>query len=730
MNREPEDAGRRASKSADRPRRRRALKSQVGWESLERRLLLAAPTTGLASALNSAFINNTVTSPTAGISTNGTTTGARNLTTIGLINGTGLPATGGTLLVPPNGGTAGAANGIPPSSATGFATGTGASILGGINVVPITITQPVKTSPFGPVKILHTNAGAAYEVAITSGPGIVLARRIARDQYAISLLGTNSSTQVAIVPKLLRGGYDGSALRIGAIDVRSGQIGSIQAGIYADLTGPISPLNGQVAALSFNSLGADAQIRVNGPVGGLTIAGNATLGPKGRIIVPGPATIGGTFVNQGFFASNGLTVGGDLGNAPSAILATAGPLTVGGGLGDSGALSATGLTIGNNMFVSPGVSLSLPGASPTAIGGDLVLEPGSSLRFVGDLTQPLNVNGSLVLSGGALTVDRDAPGGVSIGRNLIASGGGALVVGRNLGALAVGGDLNTSLGGQIQVGGNADSISIQGAAIGKGTNDLNVGLSLFKFQVLGGSANQGGVQSLDLLVGKTLRGIDIPHGLFRSFISAGVAIDGSGSANTAGGNIGADGVVAVYDSTIMAGARIVNFTVNGDVKSDQPTNPAGLPTRILAGVDRQGNLEAGGLIDNLLITGSLTDSVIAASVKPKTGTAYSTPPTGTIDVGYVNGPHFIRPNFTSTLADLNAGYVYQFGRINPSFSPTPLLPGQVSTTLPGTLPLALPSQPTIDAGVFQTSPHVPGTDYAGLYATDTSGVIVGLLPKR
>ena len=56
--------------------------------------------------------------------------------------------------------------------------------------------------------------------------------------------------------------------------------------------------------------------------------------------------------------------------------------------------------------------------------------------------------------------------------------------------------------------------------------DLFVGLNLGLFQVLGGGLNQSGVDQVDVEVGKNIQGIDVPHGIFNSFITAGVLIDG------------------------------------------------------------------------------------------------------------------------------------------------------------------------------------------------------------
>ena len=171
--------------------------------------------------------------------------------------------------------------------------------------------------------------------------------------------------------------------------------------------------------------------------------------------------------------------------------------------------------------------------------------------------------------------------------------------------------------------------------------------------VLGGSSNLGGVRSANIAVGKDIVGLNIQHGIFNSLITAGVLIDGSPQNSSSGGNIGPDGSDAIFDSQLLAGVQIKNLLINGNVTSDYVTNPkpnpTGYPTRIVAGEvleDRapgrdsqggfpQGTFTSGGNIDNFQITGSLIDSVLAASVAPyggngtlpfANGFSYSAPP--------------------------------------------------------------------------------------------------------
>ncbi len=204
-------------------------------------------------------------------------------------------------------------------------------------------------------------------------------------------------------------------------------------------------------------------------------------------------------------------------------------------------------------------------------------------------------------------------------------------IGGDLGSLNVG---NVDLGsnGSIKIGGNLNNLTVDGFFRGKGTSavggvfqkgisapDLIVGLDLSNLKVLGGGADMGGLQGVNFNVGKDIAGMDVRHGIFNSFMFAGVLIDGSPIPT--GGNIGPDGSDAVVDSEIRAGAEINHFVINGNVRSNfaSNSNASGYRTRIVAGEDLDGNFTSSGNIDNFQITGAMYDSVLAASVAPNGG---------------------------------------------------------------------------------------------------------------
>ena len=296
-----------------------------------------------------------------------------------------------------------------------------------------------------------------------------------------------------------------------------------------------------------------------------------------------------------------------------------------------GAMSPVNLSVGTLELGALG-----PSAQIDVNGGVNTMDVGS----VGSGAQ-IDVNGSV----GTMNV-----GSVNLGPS------GHVVITGDLNSLTVTGNLLVSPGSEgIVVGGNLNGLTVNGIFQGQGTSaiDLSVGLDLTNFTVLSGSSGLGSVRSANIAVGKDIVGLDIQHGIFNSLITAGVLIDGSPQNSSSGGNIGPDGSDAIFDSEILAGVQIKNLLINGNVTSDYVTNPkpnpTGYPTRIVAGEvleDRapgrdpqggfpQGTFTSAGNIDNFQITGSLIDSVLAASVAPyggngtlpyANGFSYSLPP--------------------------------------------------------------------------------------------------------
>jgi hypothetical protein len=457
---------------------------------------------------------------------------------------------------------------------------------------------------------------------------------------------------------------------------------------------------GPVTSLQFDAIGSAAQIDVNGDLNQLTINRGIDLGKAGRIDVSEDLT-GSFSVNLDVTLQGGqIDIGRDL----------SGTATIGGNLTitDGGQFSV-GRDLGSTTIASSGSATSGSGSStastPSGGGGAAIA-------------------GNLILGDGRLKVGGDVSS-LAVGGNLEASGTGQIDVAGNLTSLSVGNNLQTSGGGSIQDGGNLGALSVAGAVLGNGSNDIAVGDDLGQFAVLGG-ATGGSLQNVDINVTKNIQGLDIRNGIFHSLITAGVLIDGgTPGAGSNGWNIGPDGTLAVFDSQILAGFEIRNITIGGDVESDLPDNASGSPTRIVAGEYPQGNYLPGGTIDNFQITGQLKNAVLAASVTPYNG--FYPEPAGTIEVGLFpmppsppttipndTAPPFANPSIRAS------EIVLPGGSINPSFIPAP------TTPTPGT-PVPIPIKSTVLGGVVTTA-HINNADYAGIFAADTRGVIVGPVP--
>ncbi len=205
-----------------------------------------------------------------------------------------------------------------------------------------------------------------------------------------------------------------------------------------------------------------------------------------------------------------------------------------------------------------------------------------------------------------------------------------------------------------------------------------------------------------------------------------------------------DGNDVLYNSQLLAGQSIHDITLDGNVRSTFVANPnsTGYPTRIIAGELPDGTFVPGGTISNLTISGSLNDSVIAASVQPNGGAGllppasaygqvYPTPTNTPGDGGYntydapggttyvtpsSGGTPVAVPNWTELSYDVNGKLINKPGGS-----------GSYNSTL----------DPTIDDFIFYggsiqnvTIGNVISTnksdaaDFAGIFAAQISGVTV------
>lgn len=619
----------------------------------------------------------------------------------------------------------------------------------------------------GPTPIRPVLSSGGLYTLTMNGPGLERVRPAGHGAIVITLLGTTQASTLDITLTKQFFHKTATPLKIASIKVNSGVLGGIQAAGAADLLGPITPLHGDVSTLQFSDLGPNAQIDVAGSLGSLGVGGIA-LGPNGHVNIAGDLqqslNVGGLSI-QGGQISIGNDLAGSLNVGPM-FLTQGGRFLVGHDV--TGSMNVSGdLVVNTNGLFAAGHNL----GGGLSVSKSLAIDSGGQVAVGNDLTGPITVASSLnVSNSGKFTVGRDVTGSLNVSGDLNLSGGGVMAVGRDLNSATINGNFNvTSAGSALGVGGNLTSFTVNGAFVGKGTGsttpDLSVGLDLGQLTVLGGGASLGGIQQGNIDVGKSVLGLNIPHGIFNSFLTAGVSIIGGTNSASSGGNIGPDGADAVYNSEIRAGVAINNLLINGNVRSTFALNPnsTGYPTRIIAGENRAGEWSSGGLIDHFQITGQLIDAVVAASVAPYGGngtypaSGYGvTPPSvnyplspapgvgaydqplGTITGGTVGAPikylnyseaSYYNEQRTSVnwgLGNPTIDNTILPGAINPSFA-TAALPA--SSLADPTSVLPLPTSSTVAGGVV-SNPHAAGTaDYAGIFTADARGVFIGALPS-
>jgi len=557
----------------------------------------------------------------------------------------------------------------------------------------------------------------------------------------------------------------------GYIDIGNDLTGSLSVATNVTLTG------GQI------NIGRDL-------AGAVTIGGNLTINSGGQLHVTrniGASSASTPAASTSSGASTSPTTAASTSGATSTASSTGSTASS----SSTAAASGTGgITIGGNLTLDDGTFTVSGNATSLSVGGNFEASAGGGINVAGNLTT-LTVNGGSPTSGtGNLTLNPN--GAISVGGNLstltvgnsvqVATGSLIQVTG-NLTSFSVGGNLQTSPGGHVNVTGNLGTLSITGVFQGKGPGggtDLAVGGDLGQITILGGGDGIQGLQGANISATSNIQGIDIRNGIANSVIEAGYLING-GTPGTGSNswNIGPDGVpspssvdpdmgqIAVLNSTIQAGYEIQNMTIGGDVVSELPSNPSAPVTRIVAGKTQSGAYVPNGIIDTFQIVGNLVNSVVAASVAPNPNTGYYDKPAGTIEVGFVssapttpsplspsqtvpiqtNGvtnaglqtstptsaaqaaqlqesplPIFTGPPFANP-TDPELAEVLTGGLINPS--PAAKFQLQPPAAAVGT-ELPVPTKSTVLGSVITTA---PGTgDYAGFFAANTNGVLVGPLP--
>jgi len=533
---------------------------------------------------------------------------------------------------------------------------------------------------FSHVRHIPTNSGV-YSLQI-GGPGVLKTQPAGRGSFDVKVLGTTDTSTLTITQVRPRFHVANNLMSIDKLIIRSGQIGSIQAG-PVELDGAMTPINSDVGTLKFGALGPGAQINVNGSVGTMDV-GSVNLGPGGHVVTTGD--VNGSFQSL----------------SPSSTTTTA-------------------MTIANMNLDGGQFTIGRDSLGPISIAGDLSLS-----------------------HNGLFAIGPDQTGTLSVGGSVIIDSGGQLNVGGNLAALTVGGNVLVNPGASgIVVGGDLDAMNVGGYFRGQGSTtaiDLGVGLNLNSLTVEGGgtSTSPGGIQSANINVGKNISDLDVSHGIFRSWITAGVSISNA--------YVGPDGVTGIYNSEIDAGTSITNVTVGGDVTSGFPTgDTSGYPTRIIAGKIRaaalgstpdQGTYLANGTISGFAIDGWLINSVLAASVAPFGGDGTLPPavPYGGTPRTSISGPPPPGPsnyNAPGGLTDIGNGQNIKNYSIR-SFVGGQALPYAVyDTAIDPNIHVTVLDNGTINAtvsGSVVSTPHDDTFDFTGVFAVYTVGVNGGLAP--
>ncbi len=126
--------------------------------------------------------------------------------------------------------------------------------------------------------------GSLFTINVTGG-GYPARSSGSRGRLRSILFATNPASALTITSQPRQAHFNTTQINIGRINVKSGQLGSIEAGA-ANLLGPMSPLKGSVSSIEFASIGRNATVDVRGDLGGLRRA-SVGLGPTGRIHVGG-----------------------------------------------------------------------------------------------------------------------------------------------------------------------------------------------------------------------------------------------------------------------------------------------------------------------------------------------------------------------------------------------------------------------------------------------------------
>ena len=539
---------------------------------------------------------------------------------------------------------------------------------------------------FTHVRNILTPAGI-FSLQVT-GPAVLKASPAGHGAINLNVLGTTANSSLSITQVRPRFHVVNTLLAIQNLTIKSGQIGSIQAS-PAELDGPMTlPMTllttTSINTLQLGALGPNAQIDVNGSVGSMSVQNDVNLGPSGHVVIAGDLnslTVNGNLlVNPG---SRGIVVGGNLNG-----------LTVNGifqGQGTSAIDLSVGLDLTNFTVLSGSSNLGSVRSANIAVGKDIV---GLNIQH--------GVFNSLITAG---VLIEGSPQSSSSGGNIGPDGSDAIFDSEILAGVQI---INLTINGNV----TSDYVT------NPSPHPTGYPTRIVAGEVLEdrapGRDPQGGFPQGTFTSGGNIDNFQILGSLIDSVVAASVAPFGN------------NGTLPPSPTSLNGYGYSVAPPSVANTPGDQGFNTYDAPAGIIVGgtVGTSGSKTVGVLLPfpnfsevsyfNETEIKSITPLTFPPQpiLPPPRHSFYNTSLDPTIDDTILPGA--INPSFATAPADLNATNV------------TP--GGTVPTTT--TITLSLPSKSTVLGGVIsnQHMGNPDAEDFAGIFANDTSGVFVGILP--
>jgi hypothetical protein len=296
--------------------------------------------------------------------------------------------------------------------------------------------------------------GGIFQISV-SGPGVFKVHSAGQSAIALTAFGTTNASTITVSQIRPPWHFPSHDLVLNKVVIVSGQLGNLDAP-SSELNGTMTQINNTVSSLEFDTIGPNAQIKVNGDVGTLS-ANQVNLGPLGQVVI-------------------------------------------------SGALNTSDLTgsmtIGNLNIVSGRIVIGGDSIAPITVTGDMTISQNGLFSVGRDMDGSLTVGGNLELdTGGQLFVGRNMSNLTVDGDVIVNPSGSGIVVNGALGSVNVNGIF------QGQGGTSTPTLF-----------DLGVGLTLSGLTIAGGTVSQNGLIDANIRAGSTITGQNITFGIVNSTI--------------------------------------------------------------------------------------------------------------------------------------------------------------------------------------------------------------------